>query len=296
MPELPEVETIRMGLEKYLVGDAFLAIDVRLPKMFAGDPDLILDTVIDGVRRFGKGLVIDFVNGYSLAIHIKMTGQLVYVGPRLPAGVRISEKVGGCLPNKHTHVIFQLRAKGPFGKLRVNREQREDAYLYYNDIRQFGWMKIVRTAELSSIPFFKELGPEPFRDLDLSYFRKLLQSRKSPIKPLLLDQKKIGGVGNIYANDALFLAKIHPTRPANSLSDEEVERLYESLERVLRKGLEVGGASEWQYVNAEGQTGKYQNFFQVYGKVGKPCVRCGALIEKSVMGGRGTFFCSKCQV
>jgi formamidopyrimidine-DNA glycosylase len=110
-----------------------------------------------------------------------------------------------------------------------------------------------------------------------------------------MDQKRIAGIGNIYANDALFLAKIHPARPARTLTDTEIQALFQAIETVLQKGLEVGGASEWQYVNALGQTGNYQNFFQVYGKVGKPCPVCETKIEKITLGGRGTFYCPKCQ-
>lgn len=294
MPELPEVETIRLGLQKYLVGDTIESIDIRLPKMMSGDPSLVTGAEVTGVRRFGKGLVIDLDNQFSIAIHIKMTGQLIYVGPASnAAGAKMSEKVGGELPHNHTHIIFNLKSKTKDSKV-------EDATLFYNDIRQFGWMKIVKSDKLQEISFFRELGPEIFpssgqEPLILEQFQAILQKAKGPIKPLLMDQKKIGGVGNIYANDALYVAKIDPKRKANLLSADEAERVFEALKQVLAKGLEVGGASEWQYVNALGQTGNYQNFFQVYGKVGKPCKRCGATIKKIVMAGRGTFFCAGCQ-
>lgn len=291
MPELPEVETIRLGLQQYLTGDTIEEIEVRLPKMVSGNTTLIRSGKVTGVRRFGKGLVIDLHNDYSIAIHIKMTGQLIYKGSKVPAGTRISEKVGGELPNNHTHVIFKLKSQNA---------KVEDAILFYNDIRQFGWLKIVKTAEVGDLPFFKELGPELFpssgqRALTLDQFKIILSKAKGPIKPLLMDQKKIGGVGNIYANDALYVAKIDPKRKANSLSEKESEALFEALKKVLAKGLEVGGASEWQYVNALGVAGGYQNFFQVYGKQGKKCPRCGAVIKKIVMAGRGTFYCEGCQ-
>lgn len=289
MPELPEVETIRMGLEKYLVGKVIYDIEVRLEKQLEGNPKNIIGTQILSVRRFGKALVIDFANAFSLAIHIKMTGQLIYRGPETKA-IKISPKVGGELPHKFTHIIFKLRAKGE------GQMGQEESYLYYNDIRQFGWMKIVKTEDLTTLPFFKDIGPEPFKDLTLPVFETILSKTKAPIKVVLLDQKRLAGVGNIYANDALFLAKIHPKRPASSLTKEETKALFDAIEEVLKKGLEVGGASEWQYVNAEGTTGNYQDFFQIYGKDGEPCSICGTIIQRMNLGGRGTFFCDTCQM
>lgn len=318
MPELPEVETIRLGLQKYLVGHTIEEIEVRLPKMVSGDIKFVHGARVKGVRRFGKGLVIDLANDYSIAVHIKMTGQLIYKSSKVPKGTKVSEKVGGELPNKFTHVIFHLshpelaaqkgraylvsgsQSKKEMPKRVRHDNNRGDAVLYYNDIRQFGWIKIVKSEKLKEISFFKELGPELFPSagqpaLAVDQFKTILSKAKGPIKPLLMDQKKIGGVGNIYANDALFVARIHPKRKANSLSEKESERLFEALKKVLAKGLEAGGASEWQYVNALGEAGKYQEFFQVYGKQGMKCPRCGEVIKKIVMAGRGTFFCSGCQ-
>ena len=288
MPELPEVETIRRGLKQYLAGQVIESVDVRLPRIFSGDKKSIIGSEIIDVRRFGKGLVIDLANRYSIAIHIKMTGQFIYVGPNTPKGLKISEKVGGILPHKHTHVIFRLRAE--------SLVQREKAVLYYNDIRQFGWMKIIKTKELTEISFFRKLGHELLSNLSFLEFSRILSSSRSPVKIVIMDQEKIAGAGNIYANDALFLAKIHPKKAANTLSEKEAKSLFNALEKVLKKGIEVGGASEWQYVNALGQTGYYQDFFQVYGKVGKKCVVCGSVIEKLTLGGRGTFYCPSCQI
>jgi formamidopyrimidine-DNA glycosylase len=151
------------------------------------------------------------------------------------------------------------------------------------------------TAEVPEMPFFKSLGSEPLRDLTLERFMKLLQ-RKTPIKLLLMDQTKIAGIGNIYANDALYLAKIHPKRPAENLTKKEAKVLFEAIEKVLQKGIEVGGASEWHYVDVLGGKGQYQNFFLVYRKHNTPCPRCGTLLETVKMGGRGTFFCKNCQI
>ena len=280
MPELPEVETIRRGLEKTILHHSIERVTIRLAKQFHGDPSEIVGASVCGVRRYGKGLLIDLDNGYSLAIHVKMTGQLIYRKEHASAG----ENTIGILPNKHTHVIFHLL--DPEG----NRP-----LLYYNDQRQFGWIKVVRTDRAAELPFFKALGKEPLKDLTLADFRTLVSNAKTPIKLLIMDQTRIAGVGNIYANDALYRAQIHPKRPANSLSATEVKTLFDSLELVLKKGIEVGGASEWHYVDVLGGKGQYQNFFLVYGKDGEACPRCGTIIARSVVGGRGTFFCPHCQ-
>jgi formamidopyrimidine-DNA glycosylase len=277
MPELPEVETIRRGLKECLVGHVVKDVEIRLSKQFSGDVDHVVGAKVIGVRRFGKGLVIDLSNGYSLAIHVKMTGQLVVGGWQMFLG-------RDRYPNKWTHVIFKFKSPS------------RDFFLYYSDVRQFGWIRVVKTSELVEQSFFKDLGPEPLKDLTRDKFFRVLERSKMPIKLLLMDQKKIAGIGNIYANDALFVAKIHPKRVALSLGKEERLALFEAVERVLKKGIEVGGASEWNYVNAFGEKGNYQNFFQVYNKEGKLCSRCEGMIEKIRMGGRGTFFCAGCQV
>lgn len=287
MPELPEVETIRGGLEKYLVGHKIAGVEVRLGKIVTGDTAHVTGGKIKGVRRAGKGLIIDLDNNYSIAIHIKLTGQLIYQDGDV-GQARVSPKVGGQLPNKWTHVIFKLRGKSEGRK-------SEDAFLYYNDIRQFGWIKVVKTDEVKNLPFFRELGPEPFNGLTLGKFREIVGRASTKIKPLLMDQKKIGGVGNIYANDALWTARIDPRRPAKSLSSEEQKKLYEAILEVLRRGLKYGGASEINFVNVLGQEGGYQNHFLAYGQEGKPCGRGNGTIQKIVLGGRGTYFCSSCQ-
>jgi formamidopyrimidine-DNA glycosylase len=281
MPELPEVETIRIGLQKYLVGHSIKSIQINMAKQISGDIDAITGARILEVKRFGKGLVIDLNNGYSITIHVKMTGQMLYKHLNTPKQIPGNVKVDiNALPDKYTHVIFYLD---------------NDAVLFYRDVRQFGWIKIVKSDSVASQQYFKSLGPEPLRDLTLEKFREILSKRKTPIKMLLMDQGQIAGIGNIYANDALYISHIHPQRPANDLTEDEQEKLFDAVEVVLQKGIDVGGASEWSYVDALGQAGKYQDFFQVYRKHGQPCPKCGTIIETIRMGGRGTFFCPKCQ-
>ncbi len=286
MPELPEVETIKRGLEQLIIRMEIDKVDVRLAKMVHGNPDSVTGGTIIRVNRRGKGLLIDLDNGYSLAIHVKMTGQLIFRGFGAVKNFHPTVTAPSDLPNKYTHVIFSLRTK--------NEEQR--AKLFYNDIRQFGWIKIVKTVEAENLPFFSALGPEPLSSLTFEHFNTILLRSRSPIKQVLMDQSRMAGIGNIYANDALFLAGIHPLRPANNLTEDESRKLFAAVESVLREGIRSGGASEENFVNAIGEKGFYQEKFLVYKQTGKPCKNCGTPIERIVLGGRGTFLCSVCQV
>lgn len=279
MPELPEVETIRRGLEHYLVGHKILDVEIKVPKLFEGNPREIIGSKVTKVRRFGKGLVIDLSNGYSLAIHIKLTGQLIYRDEKTK-DIEVSKQKVGTVPSKFTHVIFTLD---------------RGAHLYYNDLRRFGWIKVVRTNEVQDLPFFKSMGPEPFKDLTLEYFKKVLMNSSLAVKPLIMDQKRIGGIGNIYANDALYLSKINPKRSAKTLSSPEIKSLFDSIHKVMEKGMKYGGSSELTYVNVLGQEGEYQRHTLVYGRQGDICERCGGLIKKYFLGGRGTYWCERCQ-
>ena len=269
MPELPEVETIRRGLEKYLVGHIIKDIEIRKPNILYGRVEDVINAKVTGARRFGKALVIDLDNNFSLAIHVKMTGQLIY---------RKEKKDD--LPHKFTHIVFNLD---------------HDSILFYNDIRRFGWIKIMKTEEIEKMKFIQGLGHEMLKDLTQDIFKNILKGKKTNIKTLLMDQTKIAGIGNIYANDALFLAGINPKRTAESLSDVEQSKLFSSLEEVLMLGIKHGGSSENTYVNALGEKGSYQEHSPIYGKTGQPCPNCGAPIKRITIGGRGTFFCNNCQ-
>jgi formamidopyrimidine-DNA glycosylase len=291
MPELPEVETIRRGLEQTVVGFSITAVEVRFPKIVRGDVEKLIGATILSIRRFGKGLVIDLDNDYSITVHVKMTGQLVY-----RAAQQIAQGASD-YPNKWTHVIFRLERRQETRNTRQGiRDTREGiAVLYYADVRKFGWIEVVKTEEVSRLPFFQRLGPEPLRDLELATFRAIVSHSQSPIKIVLMDQHKIAGVGNIYANDALYLAGIHPKRLAKRLSEEEIKKLFVAVETVLRKSIAVGGTSARNYVNVQGEKGNYQKHFLIYDKAGKVCERCGRVIERITLGGRGTFYCPGCQ-
>ncbi|MBI2268605.1 MAG: bifunctional DNA-formamidopyrimidine glycosylase/DNA-(apurinic or apyrimidinic site) lyase [Candidatus Blackburnbacteria bacterium] len=295
MPELPEVETIRMGFEKYLVGKTIEDVEVRLPKIIqSGNIKNLVGGKIIKIRRFGKVLVLDLDYKLSLVVHIKLTGQFIYQGPDRPKESEISKKYVGNVPNRFTHVIIKLKSQNSKVK------SGQTSFLYYNDIRQFGWIRVVPTDEVEKSPFIDKLGPDPIRlssqvTLTLDNFRQILESKKTAIKVLLMDQKKIGGVGNIYANDALFLAGIDPRRPAGKLLSHEAMKLYWAIIEVLKRGLKYGGATEANYVNILGEPGGYQKHFLVYGKENQPCPNCGGKIIKTRINGRGTYFCPHCQ-
>lgn len=274
MPELPEVETIRMQLEKYIVGSVIKEIEVK-NKKYEINTEYVLDKKIIGVRRFAKQLAIDLENNYSIMIHVKMTGQLIYRGSKLQLN-SLSKKVIGGIDGKHTHLIFHL----------------DNGDLYYNDVRQFGWIKLINSEDITVNNF----APEPLKDLTFEYFSNLLSKSKRNIKVILMDQSKIGGIGNIYANDALWLARISPKRTSNTLDDKEVSLLFNAIDTVLKAGLKYGGASELAFVTPDGNEGEYQNHSLVYGHTGEICTNCKKnKVEKFFLGGRGTYWCKICQ-
>jgi len=290
MPELPEVESIKLQLKDYLVGHKIEKVKINYQKCFIGDPKLLSGKKVLDVRRFGKAISIDLSDGLSILIHVKMTGQLIYRGPNLKGNPNLSEKVKGGLLGKHTHVIFYLDKKG---------------VLYYVDYRKFGWIRIVKTKEIKEEKFLKSLGPEPeissihqTQDtINLEEFIDLTKKSKKPIKIFLMDQKIISGIGNIYANDALYLAKINPKTKTSKITKPKLTTLFESIQKVLKTGIKKGGASELAFVTPDGGEGNYQKVALVYGKEGEKCKNeCGGIIKKIKLGGRGTYFCPKCQV
>jgi len=287
MPELPEVETLKLGLNKYLVGHKIEDVEIRVPKIFQGDVQNVIGAKVTGIKRIGKGLIIEFNNDYVLTVHLKMTGQLVF-RDKNTQDLILSKKVGGeTLPSKYSHVIFSLD-KG--------------AKLYYNDLRRFGWIKVIRKDELRNESFFSQMGPEPKvgedmagTELTLEYFKTTIQKGNLPVKLILMDQKRIGGIGNIYANDALFLAGIDPRRRGKEVNDGDAQKLFKAIHEVVKKSLNLGGSSDENFVNVLGQDGEYQQHFLAYGQEKKKCSICGAIIEKIQLGGRGTYFCPKHQ-
>ncbi len=289
MPELPEVETMKLQLGKFLTGHKIISVVVNNRHTFEGDEKKIVGAKIIGTRRFGKVSVIDLDNNYSILTHVKLTGQFIYRGPNLKDVGKLSTKVTGGIPGPHTLVIFNLDKGGK---------------LYYNDVRRFGWIRIEKTEDVEKEKFISKLGPEPFGStqgkpslLTLAIFKQILGKTRRPIKIVIMDQEKMGGVGNIYATDALWLAKINPKKPSNELTDDQIRELYEAIHTVLKAGLKYGGASELAFVTPDGKEGEYQNHTLAYGHTGEPCERCHkSKFEKYFLGGRGTYVCPNCQV
>lgn len=312
MPELPEVETIRIGLSGLLPGRRIADVRYDWPKSFPNSEEdtkqfLVNATILD-VRRRAKVLLIDLDSAYTLVIHLKMTGQLVYVGTQgLPVASRqslvrtkdkqaassytLEQRFGaghpndsliGDLPDKSTRVIFTFT---------------DASQLFFNDQRKFGWVRLLPTAEVPNIDFFKKVGPEPLgAEFTSSNFRNCIRRRpRSCIKAVLLDQTIVAGIGNIYADESLWAAKIHPTTLVDTISTPRLNRLYEELRTVLLLAIEKGGSTDKNYVNAEGKKGSYLLFASVFRREGQACPRCGATIIKLRVAGRGTHICPKCQ-
>ncbi|MCZ8511916.1 DNA-formamidopyrimidine glycosylase [Paenibacillus filicis] len=273
MPELPEVETVRRTLQQLVVGKTVERVTVRLPRIIQRPDDieafslLLQGETITSVERRGKFLRLMF-DHYTLVSHLRMEGRY---------GVYEAEEP----LEPHTHVIFHFT---------------DGTELRYKDVRQFGTMHIFpRDEDLQELPL-KKLGLEPLDDaFTLDAFRKAVAHRTTRIKPLLLNQEYIVGIGNIYVDESLFLAGIHPERAANTLTGPELKRLHEAIVLTLKEAVAAGGSSVKSYVNGQGEIGMFQHQLKMYGRKDEACQQCGHAIEKTVVGGRGTHFCPKCQ-
>jgi len=234
-----------------------------------------------GIRRKAKVLLIDFSKDLTAAFHFKMTGQLVYQSPTIKiVGGHPTEDFVGKLPSVHTRVVFDF----------------DKGTLFFNDQRLFGWVIVDTKSKIENLKFLQKLGPEPF-DISADEFIKRVSKSKRPIKLVLMDQEIISGVGNIYANDALWEAKINPHAPANGLSPSKLTDLFEKVKLVLKEGIKYGGATaaDAKYIDLRGLGGHYQDHFRVYDRTGLPCHRCKTKIKKEFISGRGTYFCPNCQ-
>lgn len=287
MPELPEVETVRRGLSRLIIGKVIKGVAYDFPKGFPNaqsdiDQFLVGAGVLE-VRRRAKVLMIDLSSEYTLVIHLKMTGQLVYVGEgsRFGAG-HPNDSLVGQLPDRSTRITFEFD---------------DGSHLYFNDQRKFGWARLFPTLEVPNIDFMRSAGPEPLSDdfTPEEFTERFARRSKSNIKAALLDQTVVAGVGNIYADESLFMAKIHPTTRVGDITEEQFYRLYHAVRESMFLSLEKGGSTDKNYVDAEGQKGSYLNHALVFRKEGQPCPRCGEEIIKTRVAGRGTHVCPKCQ-
>ncbi len=277
MPELPEVETIKRELKPNIIGKTIASIDVLSPKNFVGQKDQAVNKKIVAVERFGKVLVIGLSNKKYLSIHFKLSGQMLYTENVKNASYKnkIPFTSGNKLPANTTRVIVNF--KGGSG-------------LFFNDLRKFGWIKLTDKPE-------RPLGVDVLsKDFTIDYLKKILPSKR-PIKVALMDQDKITGIGNIYANDSLFIAKVHPQRLANSLKSNEVDLLYVAIKKVINDGIKDQGSSgaDEAFILPDGSKGQHQRHFLVYQQGGEPCRICKTIIKRVKHHGRSSFFCPKCQ-
>jgi formamidopyrimidine-DNA glycosylase len=287
MPELPEVETVRTGLARLLPGREIVTVDFDWPKSFpnsqADVQRFVVGAEVVAVARRAKVLLLELSSEYSLVIHLKMTGQLVFRGA--------VEQFGAGHPNS------SLVAELPDKSTRVTLAFEDGSHLYFNDQRKFGWMRLMPTPQVASLDFFQKVGPEPLSaDFDWHAMRaRLLRRPNTTVKAALLDQTVIAGIGNIYADESLWGAKIHPSEPVRNLSARKFHTLYDELTDVLKLAIEKGGSTDKNYVNAEGKSGSYLTFARVFRREGQPCLRCGTTIIKTRVAGRGTHLCPHCQ-
>jgi formamidopyrimidine-DNA glycosylase len=287
MPELPEVETVRIGLHNLIRGKKIAAVTKDTVKSFPNaESDVsrfLIGTSIVSIKRRAKLLIIGLSSNYSLVIHLKMTGQLVYKSHNQHFGAgHPSPSLVGQLPDKSTRVVISFS---------------DSSTLFFNDQRKFGWIRLLPTSEVANIDFFKKAGPEPLAaDFNWQLFRDRLRRRpKSAIKAVLLDQTVIAGIGNIYADESLWAAKIHPSQPVSKLSPQAIHRLFDEIVAVLKMAIAKGGSTDRNYVDAEGKRGNYLDFAQVFRREGQLCLRCNRSIIKIRVAGRGTHICPACQ-
>lgn len=271
MPELPEVETVVRGLKRSVAGMTISDIAVKPTARVFPEPAtftrLLRNAVFCTFTRRGKNILIGLSNGYTLWVHLKMTGHFYYLPASDPTG-------------KHDHVVFSL--------------DNSNHTLRFNDYRRFGYLKLVPTNELYLQKGLAELGPEPLK-LSREDFISLCKRRGRMIKPALLDQTFIAGIGNIYADESLYLSRIHPTRLTDSLSRKKLGELYDHIQFLLHRSIELMGTSVDTFAGVNGRPGRFQTYLKVYNREAEPCERCGKTIKRIKLGSRSAHFCPACQ-
>ncbi|MBP1044705.1 DNA-formamidopyrimidine glycosylase [Enterococcus sp. BWM-S5] len=273
MPELPEVETVRKGLEKLVTGKKIASVEVLWGRIIEQPEKELFELSLQGqkidkIERRGKFLIFKLTD-FDMISHLRMEGKYEFHESK-------EDPVA-----KHTHVRFIFT---------------DDTELRYLDVRKFGRMVLVEKDKSNEYKGILSLGPEPIPEVFLlEPFRAGLKKHHKAIKPLLLDQKLVTGLGNIYVDEALWEAKIHPEQPADTLTKKETEALYQSIIDVLARAVEAGGTTIRSYLNALGEAGKFQISLHAYGQTGEPCLRCGTPIQKTKVAQRGTHFCPNCQ-
>lgn len=286
MPELPEVETVRRGLQQLIIGKQIVSETHDWPKGFpntqADVDSFLIGATITAVRRRAKVLLVDLDTAYTLVIHLKMTGQIVFRGDAVFGAGHPNDSLVGQLPDKSTRITLTFS---------------DGSKLFFNDQRKFGWMKLYPGVEVPEIDFMKKVGPEPLEDSFTAeeFASRFARRKNTSIKAALLDQTVVAGVGNIYADESLWGAQIDPRRKVGDVTQAEFTKLYEELRYVMNLAIEKGGSTDKNYVNAEGKRGSYMDFARVFRREKLPCPRCGTTISKIKHAGRGTHLCETCQ-
>ena len=274
MPELPEVETIRSRLAPGLTGRRFDRVEISDPRLTRPVPPDAVAAALEGeqvadVRRRGKYLVVVFESGRHLLVHLRMTGNVLHPAPE------------GHEDDPHVRAVVRLD---------------DGSDVVYRDVRRFGTWDLLEPGELDEYFAARRLGVEPLaRAFTAASLGRALAGRRAPVKAALLDQRAAAGIGNIYADEALWYARVHPLTPAGELGEEQVSALREGVRKALKLGIRRQGATLRDYRSADGSRGRMQEEFRVYGRAGEPCERCGTPIAKTRVAGRGTWFCPTCQ-
>jgi formamidopyrimidine-DNA glycosylase len=293
MPELPEVETIKSDLEGKLPSRTIKNVKAGKEQMVKGvSPtelkNKLIGKTIESLRRNGKLLIIELSDGLFLLIHLKMSGQLIYKdkealiagGHSLKESGSLNEAIGGPLPNKYTHITFAFQ---------------DGSFLYFNDMRQFGYVKLANKEEVENIE--KEQGFDPLSDqFTAEKFQQAIQGRKIAIKQILMDQSVVAGIGNIYADEILFRAGVKPDRPANELRNEEARKIVKASKQILKQAIRYRGTTFSNYTDAQGNRGNYSSCLKVYGKKeGEECPGCGGKLKLIKINNRSARYCPRCQ-
>ena len=288
MPELPEVETVRRGLHRLIIGRTISKVTHDTGKSFPNSEADVLQFVVGAnvtdVRRRAKVLLVNLSTEYTLVIHLKMTGQLVFVGAERFGAGHPTDSLVGELPDRSTRVTIDFQ---------------DGTHLYFNDQRKFGWVKLYPTVEVPNINFMQKVGPEPLEDhfTAQTLYDRLQRRKNTTIKAAILDQTVLAGVGNIYADEGLWGACIHPATRVKDVSRDQVNDLWREIREVMTLAIEKGGSSNHTYINAEGKKGSYMDFARAFRREGLGCPRHPeTMIEKIKVAGRGTHICPICQV
>lgn len=288
MPELPEVETIVRDLKKKIIGRKIKSVWFDAPKLIKKPKPAVFGKEIQGlkienIKRRAKNILIYFSNNKLLLVHQKMTGHLLYGQWRVENKKPVSLFKGALQErvNDYIHIIFYLD---------------NDWQLVLSDLRKFAKVVFGSRNEIENLEELKKLGPEPLeRDFDFKKFKQILKNKKGKIKQVLMDQSVISGIGNIYSDEILWLAKIHPFRPASQLKDSELKKIFHFIKEVLKKAVKLRGTSISDFRDPEGKAGHYADHRYVYQREGEKCPRCKSVIKRLKMGGRSAHFCQKCQ-